>query len=133
MRKKISWHEYRKAIKYIVRLIKKSGKNYNKIITFKRGGFIPAAHLAYQLDIQEIGTNFDFTPDINTLIVDDISDSGETLEPFKQFDTACLCYKSGTRVIPKFFYKVYKKTIWVVFPWEQEEIYEELRDRDRFL
>ena len=131
MRKKMSWRIYDKAINRIVSKINEHGKKYDKILTFKRGGLIPSASLAFRLNISEIGTIPDTKPDVDTLVVDDISDSGETLGPFANYDTACLYYKKGTRIIPKFFYKSCNKDVWIVFPWERGEENTEIRDRDK--
>ena len=131
MKKKMSWREYDKGINHIVKAINKTGKKYSKILTFNRGGLIPSASLAFRLNINKIGTINDMIPDDETLIVDDISDSGETLEPFMDHDIACLCYKRGTKVLPTYFYKIYKKDVWIVFPWERGEDCIEIRDRDK--
>jgi len=127
----MNWSQYSINMRSIIKQIKESGKEYDKIYTIKRGGLIPATHLAYQLDIMDIYTNTDdFYPDKKTLVVDDISDSGETLYYLRRFDTVCICYKEGTKVIPKFFARKYPKDVWVVFPWDKD-LSIMMRDRDR--
>ena len=51
------------------------------------------------------------------MVVDDIADSGLTLEKFQNRLIATLYYNEKSAVIPKFW--VFKKTDkWIVFPWE---------------
>lgn len=122
---KINWKKYNIMIDEITKQIKSSNKKYNLIVTFPRGGLPIATSLAHKLNIKNIITinelnNFFFNNLKNyvPLFVDDISDTGKTLYHFSNYDIACLCYKTGTSVIPKYFSTVYLKDEWVEFPWE---------------
>lgn len=60
-----------------------------------------------------------------TLLVDDISDCGDTIKRFIDesgfnSEIACLCYKTGTKVVPDFYAKEFRPDIWVYFPHEIE-------------
>tara|TARA_R100001480_G_scaffold2588_1_gene7223 strand:- start:586 stop:1041 length:456 start_codon:yes stop_codon:yes gene_type:complete len=93
-----------------------------------RGGLIPAVMLSHQLGIPM--AKGDIGP--NTLIVDDICDSGETLDKFvKKYQTlysfpfnlktAVLHYKPHTSCFePTFNAKKWDKDDWLVYPWETE-------------
>tara|TARA_Y100001980_G_C14418450_1_gene210105 strand:- start:319 stop:777 length:459 start_codon:yes stop_codon:yes gene_type:complete len=94
-----------------------------------RGGLIPAVMLSHQLGIPM--AKGDIGP--NTLIVDDICDSGETLDKFVEkhqtlysfpfnLKTAVLHYKPHTSCFePTFNAKKWDKDDWIVYPWERED------------
>ena len=93
-----------------------------------RGGLIPAVMLSHQLGIPM--AKGDIGP--NTLIVDDICDSGETLDKFvKKYQTlysfpfnlktAVLHYKPHTSCFePTLYSEKWNKDVWLVYPWEAE-------------
>jgi len=67
---------------------------------------------------------------MNVLLVDDISDSGETfmemkrcLEAFrfKNVYSAALIYKIHSRFVPDFFGELDSTITWVIFPWEKAD------------
>ncbi len=51
-----------------------------------------------------------------SLVVDDIVDSGKTLEKYQGNDTAVLHFKNISTVAPTYFAKELNK--WIVYPWE---------------
>lgn len=60
----------------------------------------------------------------NVLIVDDLTDTGETLGAFKDFfpraKTAVLIHKEATAtILPYFIGRRDNKGLWYVFPWEK--------------
>ena len=121
---KITWEEYDKSIRILANKIKKSKQKFSVIYTFKRGGLPIATHLSHLLKINRI--EIDKAPlwKENTLIVDDISDTGETLEGVitwrkylrRPYKLATLHRKSGTKVEPNYYVKTINK--WIVYPWE---------------
>jgi len=126
MKIKIEWNEYQKMVNVLYNQIKQNGKEYDTIIALPRGGLPLATSLAHKLGIKNIDTYLRpkyFKSKI--LLVDDISDSGKTLEPYLELncdiDVACLCYKPQTEIIPKYFAKVYNNDEWIIFPWENED------------
>lgn len=122
------------------------------IIGVGRGGLIPATLLAYMLDVktiynysvqsyndndqresitvvQEPGSNCYQYVGKNILIVDDLSDSGNTLSFIKEklvrdmpssniIKVATLFVKDKTSFVPDFYTTVYHHDTWLVFPWE---------------
>ena len=69
------------------------------------------------------------------LLVDDVSDTGETLELAervislfkpKEVRTATIYIKPWTKKIPNYYYKSVDS--WIVFPWDKWEVYRSNRD-----
>jgi hypoxanthine phosphoribosyltransferase len=119
------------------------------IIAVAKGGLIPARTLTDLLEIQELGyIHIEFYKDINktrqeptlkqnltiqvlgkkTLLVDDIADTGRSLNLAKtylqqqgacQIKTATLYKKPQSSTTPDFYEK--QTASWVVFPWDTKE------------
>jgi xanthine phosphoribosyltransferase len=117
------------------------------IIAIARGGLTIAHHLSELFDIKEVltinATSYEktkkiFSPKVsinipnldnyhNILIVDDISDSGETFikvlnklkekYPSKNFKTFSIFYKPSSKFQPDFY--LHKTEKWVKFFWEK--------------
>jgi hypoxanthine phosphoribosyltransferase len=54
------------------------------------------------------------------LIVDDIADSGETLLPYKIYQTAVLHYKMQSEHIPTYYVEEVDDNVWLSYPWEKD-------------
>ena len=89
-----------------------------------RGGLILAVMISHKLGIPML-----ISPVENSLIVDDICDSGESLEHYALnsssfnrplYHISTMYYKQGAKVVPEFFVKP-KEDKWIVFPWENKE------------
>ncbi len=136
----ISWEEFHQDTKDLCQKIKATGK-YNKIIAVSRGGLIPAGIIAYELDIrnneainfssydndeQRKTQDIEFAAEVgnvdeNTLIIDDLADSGQTFQILRQhypqarFVTVYAKEQGAKQV------DIYAKDIpnkWIVFPWD---------------
>lgn len=115
-----TWHEFDEDIEEIVRWAKE--RNFKSVYGIPRGGLILGVVLSHRLGlplktiIEEL--------DQETLVVDDIADSGRTLENldkvlnFKPV-VAVLFYHKDTCRMPDFYIR--EKKDWVVFPWEIKE------------
>jgi hypoxanthine phosphoribosyltransferase len=58
----------------------------------------------------------------NTLVVDDICDSGETLTNYAGVYTAVLYYKPHTSTFkPNIYARVHSGDEWIIYPWESEK------------
>ncbi len=129
--------------------IRKSHYQPDIIVGIARGGLIPARILTDLLETPQVATiRIEFYADIaqpsiqpllkqplnvpvtgkKILIVDDISDSGQSLKTAKQHLTekgaaetkiATLYTKTTTQTIPDYFEKTADR--WIVFPWEIKE------------
>lgn len=116
------------------------------IVTFPRGGLVPATYLSHQLDVPiEIITSskYDFKTNLsvsveqmnrlvgkNVLIVDDIIDTGKTMDEFLklvgnsfEFKIATLAtnpeYYNPSIVFDWYFRRFKDPSKFLVFPWEK--------------
>lgn len=99
-----------------------------------RGGLVPATYLSHALgDVPVLcwddnykaisSGNWDYS---KILIVDDLSDSGDTLkqiidvlaQPECEIRTATLIHRHSTQLVPTYSGGVVKHDEWIVFPWE---------------
>lgn len=124
------------------------------IVCITRGGVIPGGILASLFGVQDMGFIHAITYDTsrkplpkdkihlemngkaldmmrktNTLLVDDIMDSGRTISLVNVFGV--LCVKSALYIKPQhthlkgpgfFYHKIAQPEEWVVFPWEKEAL-----------
>jgi hypoxanthine phosphoribosyltransferase len=143
----MSWMKVVKDAKRLSRIIKNSGYYPHMVVAIGRGGFVPARILCDYLLIKDLATikvehwgiaatpmgeaviKFPLCADIRqkkVLLVDDITDTGETLrvslehlkgfEP-KEIRTAVLIHKITSDLIPDYFVKRIVRWRWVIFPW----------------
>ena len=120
----MSWDEFDIACECLAKQIKKSKFKPEVIHTIPRGGFCVAARLAHLLNIKYIEIDKDKTENNywNILLIDDISDTGNTI--LQNFPRYCNCkiatlyYKPTSKVKPDFYASETDK--WVVFPWEEK-------------
>jgi hypoxanthine phosphoribosyltransferase len=118
----LSWDEIEDAIESLAHQIKQSGKKIGSMDGLARGGLIPAVMLSHKLGIPFM--NEDNNDEGYILIVDDICDTGETLEYYDIHDyilTATIHYKQTATVKPDFYYSLAKKDVWYCYPWEQKD------------
>lgn len=129
--------------------LKYSGIRFDCILAIARGGLVPAAILAQAFKIHDIVTIsvncYDdetnkrlavpvykenlFSPQFKkldrqqTLVVDDIADSGITMSVIRHalpqaFRTALVVKRPGIEFVHTFSYQV-DPSVWVKFPWEK--------------
>jgi len=114
----VTYAEYYLLLNKLVKKLKsdKRIKNIKTVYGIPRGGLPIAVHLSHHLEIDFSTNPFDY-PYENTLIVDDIADTGITLKKCGSlYLTATLFYKNRSTVKPDFF--IEETDLWVVFPWE---------------
>ena len=112
MIKYLTWNEFDKSVEYIAnkcKFLELSG-----IYGVPRGGLCLAVALSHKLKINLISE-----PIKSSLIVDDIYETGFTLNTFKDIEGA-LFFVLFSKVSPKWWNTVYTtgKNDWIVFPWE---------------
>lgn len=136
----ISWDEFHRQVKTLTEKIKQHG-NFNRIIAISRGGLIPAAIIAYELDIRNCDVinmstydgeakrdegEIEISPllsavDEKSLIIDDLADSGRTLQILRRLYpravTACVYAKPAGQPHSD-IYAAAVPDRWVVFPWD---------------
>ena len=107
-----SWSEFDSCVEQIAKECK--FLELSGIYGIPRGGLCLAVALSHKLKINLISK-----PIKNSLIVDDIYDSGITLNGFKDIEGA-LFYVLFSKIDPIWWNTVNlsKKGEWIVFPWE---------------
>ena len=148
-REVLTWETYGRAVRALAQTVWDSGFRPEVLVCVARGGLIPGGSVAYALDVKSLlMVNVEFytgvgetlsrprlvdaipnEPSLNgrrVLIVDDVADSGETLEFVTQ-----LCLERTDQVRVAVLYQkprscidadfVWKRTDrWIAFPWSAE-------------
>ncbi len=111
----LSWDDLNDLIENLCNKIKEELPNIDSVHGIARGGLIPAVLISHQLGLK-------YTNEIypNTLVVDDICDSGETLKNAPGVYTATLHYKKSAIFKPNVYAEiVVKEDNWIIYPWEK--------------
>ena len=145
-----TWEDMQKYANITANKIKKSDFHPDVIIGLSRGGLVPARMFCDLLHIKNCYTikvdhwgltatkdgqaklsqelNMDLTGK-KVLIVDDITDTGQSMELAKnhilsknptQLMTATLIHLSNSKYIPDFF-GIEREWAWIIFPWNYKE------------
>lgn len=136
------WRHIEKACNYFAREVIKH-QPVDAIVGLTRGGLIPATLISHILDLPMVPVNYSakngrgdnrnhnnmlpYVEGKSILIVDDICDSGKTLDDVDHhynehgYDvfTAAIYYKHGAAMKPTFYWqKIPEDAPWIVMPWE---------------
>ena len=125
MSRYFSWSEFDKSVDYIANQFK--FKKLSGVYGIPRGGLCLAVALSHKLNIKLIEK-----PLKNSLIVDDIFETGFTLSKFKNIERANF-FVLVSKKKPIWWNTVslsYKKE-WIVFPWENKK--NELKEEKEYL
>jgi len=114
----INWREYGLLIEELIKQIKVDIPNlrecFDGVYGVPRGGWIVAVALSHNLCLPVL-----MRPTTNTLVCDDLSDTGKTLTNVKHKKIACLYTTPWTKVKPDYFVSTKKdKNQWLIFPYE---------------
>ncbi len=116
-----TWKQFEKGALLLAEQIKQKDWDTTFIFGIPRGGLVLAVRLSHLLDIPLLIKDPLSNEAIgNVLIVDDISDSGKTLLPYKEkkYRIVTLYCKKGSVTAPDLW--IYqKKEKWILFPWEK--------------
>jgi len=143
----ISWVELHRDARYLSEVLHQKGP-WKGIIAVTRGGLVPAALVARELDIRLVDTICVTSYDSGTgggaerqqggvqvlkgvsgqgdgyLLIDDLVDTGKTAQAVRQLlpkaHFACLYAKPAGRPIVDTFVKEFKQSKWIHFPWDIE-------------
>ena len=109
------WEDINILVEDLCHTITSSGVQIKSITGIERGGLIPAVMISHKLNIP-------YVTKINkdTLVIDDICDTGETLKNTVAGYTATLHYKPTASFTPDFYAKQVG-TEWLVYPWERKD------------
>ena len=107
-----TWTEFDESVEYIANKCK--FLNFSGIYGIPRGGLCLAVALSHKLKIKLISE-----PMKNSLIVDDVYETGHTLTNFKDIEGAVF-FVLFSKIKPTWWNTVFisKKNQWIVFPWE---------------
>ena len=120
-----TWTEFDRSVEYIANECK--FLDISGIYGVPRGGLCLAVALSHKLKINLISE-----PKKNALIVDDIYETGITLNSFKDIEGATF-FVLFSKVKPIWWntVKIAKKGEWIIFPWESKLNYD--CDRKEYL
>ena len=109
-----SWGEFDESVEQIAKKCKFI--EFSGIYGVPRGGLCLAVALSHKLKINLIRE-----PKKNSLIVDDVYETGITLNSFKDVEGA-MFYVLFSKIKPIWWNSVHisKKREWIVFPWENK-------------
>lgn len=148
-REVLTWEGYGVAVRALAQRVADSGFVPDVVLGIARGGLIPAGSLAYALDCKNLFTmNVEFYTgvgrtlpapqllppfldleelrDVSVLVVDDVADSGRTLELVvnacrdhaAEVHSAVIYEKPRSLIAPDYAWKL--TDLWIHFPWSSE-------------
>lgn len=145
----LTWETYGRAVRELAQQVADSGFAPDVVLGIARGGLIPAGSVAYALDCKALFTmNVEFytgigttlpeptvlppyldareLTDLRVLVVDDVADSGRTLETVSTYvrdhvaeaRTAVIYEKPRSVIAPDWAWR--RTEAWIEFPWSSE-------------
>ena len=107
-----TWSEFDKSVEHIANKCK--FLEFSGIYGVPRGGLCLAVALSHKLKVNLISEPLE-----NSLIVDDVYETGITLTTFKNIEGA-MFFVLFSKIKPTWWNTVFlsKKSQWIVFPWE---------------
>ena len=120
-----TWSEFDKAVEHIASKCK--FLEFSGIYGVPRGGLCLAVALSHKLKINLISE-----PIKNSLIVDDVYETGITLNTFKEIEGA-MFFVLFSKCKPRWWNSVFisEKSEWIVFPWENA--FNSKNDRNEYI
>ena len=120
-----TWDEFDQSVEHIAKKCK--FLEFSGIYGVPRGGLCLAVALSHKLKINLISE-----PIKNSLIVDDVYESGLTLTTFKDIEGA-MFFVLFSKIKPTWWNTVFlsKKSQWIVFPWENT--FNSKSDREEYI
>jgi hypoxanthine phosphoribosyltransferase len=120
---KYTWKDFENDIIRLSRSIRKKDWEIEYVYGPPCGGVIPAVFLAKRLRCEYISSLDVPHAKDSILIIDDISDTGKTLQKIPQirkYHTVTLFVKPEKTFMPDIHRRVVPQNVWVQFPWELE-------------
>lgn len=126
MKEFVSWNVIDEAVTDIAFHLKQTNKDFKGVYGIPRGGLILAVMLSHKLDLPLIMSKEEL--DENSIIIDDIADTGKTLLDFTEYESYVVTIHEHEQSLIKPDYSVLDKgDKWIVYPWETEDS-EEIQD-----
>lgn len=110
----MTWKEFDQAISHLMR--KLIGVSFDSFYGIPRGGLVVAVALS-----NHMGKPLLREPEIRTVIVDDICDTGMTMRRYSSFTRVVLVAKRCSKRFVDYYYIIAQENQWIVFPWEPRE------------
>lgn len=118
----LSWNDVSLLIETLCDEIKQSPITPLYITGLPRGGVIPAIIISHRLGIPYINVeNIKKYSSQDVLVIDDIADTGETLNQYRIYSTAVLHYKFSSEHIPTYYASSVEENEWIVYSWERDD------------
>jgi len=113
----LSWDDTIDLVDKLCEKIITEQPNIDSVFGLKRGGLIPAVMVSHKLGLPWSDVMLS-----NTLVIDDICDSGETLKNCIGGYTAVLHYKPHTSCFrPNIYAQMHEGDEWIIYPWERKD------------
>ena len=109
-----TWNDFDRSVDFIAKEV--NSFKFNGIYGIPRGGLCLAVALSHKLNVKLISK-----PVKNSLILDDVYETGQTLDSFRNIEGA-IFYVLFSKKTPTWWNAVHltKKKEWIVFPWENK-------------
>ena len=112
----LSWDDIETLVNQLCKQITENTRTITSVTGLERGGVIPAVLVSHKLNLPYV---YSIHP--NTLVIDDICDTGETLSLILGgVYTAVLHYKPTAKHRPTFYAQEVGDE-WIVYPWERKD------------
>ena len=120
--RELTWNEFNDCVQKITELLKE--KKIQGVYGFPRGGLCLAVAISHSLNVPLLDK-----PEPNSLIVDDIYDSGKTINSIREIKNIEV-FVWISRVNPSWWkaYEIDDSKEWFVFPWEKMSHAKEEKD-----
>jgi hypoxanthine phosphoribosyltransferase len=108
----LSWQEFELAVNSITELC--CDAQFTGVFGIPRGGLVLAVTLSHRLNLPLL-----HSAQPGCLLVDDVYETGLTLEPYRQLDN-CTAMVWVSKAVPQWWQavEVVQSSEWIVFPWE---------------
>lgn len=111
------WSEFKSLCVSLSFKIKK--EKIDSIYGIPRGGLIPAVVISHLTGIKLVTSEKEIKK--NTLIIDDLCDTGSTLKKYKNNMTAVLFLSDQSKFQPTFFGQKIRSDVWIKFFFETDK------------
>lgn len=113
----LSWDDVNDLVDTLCEKIITEQPNIDSVFGLKRGGLIPAVIVSHKLGLPWSDVMLP-----NTLVIDDICDTGVTLKNAVGVYTAVLHYKPHTSCYkPNIYAQIHKGDEFIYYPWERKD------------
>ena len=113
----LSWDDVSQLVDTLCEKIITEVPNIDSVFGLKRGGLIPAVMVSHKLGLPWSDVMLP-----NTLVVDDIADTGVTLKNIIGCHTEVLHYKPHTSCFkPTIYAELHEGDEWFFYPWERKD------------